>query len=494
MDAVEGSAETLDKRSDVMKRSMVCSCLLALCATLWVQGVGAQGLVDPRAVASEAQRFELGVGKSQVVDLTTSIKRASLANPEVADTVVLSPKQIYLTGKAIGVTTLTLWKENGELFSAFDVRVTPDLSQLREQLHKILPDEPGILVTATHDHVTLSGTISNLARQSRALEVAEPYAPKKVVNLLQVGGAQQVMLEVRVAEMDRNLVRRIGVNMAGVGQGNNFGVTALNGITELAGNGTAANPLSQLVTSAVNALVRFQTGDITWTGFIDALKQEDAIKVLAKPTLVAVSGQEAQFLSGGEFPFPVPQAFGVITIQYKKFGVGLSFTPTVLTNNRISMAVSPEVSELDFSNALQLQGFTVPTIATRRATTVVELADGQSFAIAGLLRDNVREAVQKFPVLGDIPVLGALFRSSRFTKNQTELVIIVTPHYVKPMDVAQLPLPTDTFVEPNDWEFYLMGWTDGLGYASQAKQASDGRLSEAVVTGRLDGNFGHMVQ
>lgn len=477
-----------------MKRSMACSCFLALCAALWTPEVGAQGIIDSSAVASEAQRFELGVGKSMVIDLTTSIKRASLANPEVADTVVLSPKQIYLTGKAVGVTTLTLWKENGELFSAFDVRVSPDLSQLREQLHKMLPDEQGILVTATREHVTLSGTISNLARQSRALEIAEPYAPKKVVNLLQVGGAQQVMLEVRVAEMDRNLIRRIGVNMAGVGQGGNFGVTALNNITSLTGDGTAASPLGQLVTGAVNALVRFQTGDITWTGFIDALKQEDVIKVLAKPTLVAISGQEAQFLSGGEFPFPIPQAFGVITIQYKKFGVGLSFTPTVLANNRISMAVSPEVSELDFANALQIQGFTIPTIATRRATTVVELADGQSFAIAGLLRDNVREQVQKFPVLGDIPILGALFRSSRYTKNQTELVIIVTPHYVKPMDVAQQALPTDTFVEPNDWEFYLMGWTDGLGYAPQAQQARDGRLAETTVSQRLDGNFGHMVQ
>ncbi len=477
-----------------MKRSMAYSCFLALCAALWSPGAGAQGIVDSKAVASEAQRFDLVVGKSKVVDLTTPIKRASLANPEVADTVVLSPKQIYLTGKAIGVTTLTLWKENGELFSAFDIRVSPDLSQLREQLHKILPDEPGILVTAAHDHLTLSGTISSLARQSRALEIAEPYAPKKVANLLQVGGAQQVMLEVRVAEMNRNLIRRMGINMNGVGAGNNFGVTSLNSITELAGPGGLSDPVGQLVTNAVNALVRFQTGSITWTSFIDALKQEDVVKVLAKPTLVAVSGQEAQFLSGGEFPFPVPQTLGIVTIQYKKFGVGLSFTPTVLANNRISMAVAPEVSELDFANALQFQGFTIPSIATRRATTVVELADGQSFAIAGLLRDNVRETVQKFPVLGDIPVLGALFRSSRFVKNQTELVIIVTPHFVKPMDVAQLALPTDTFVEPNDWEFYLMGWTDGLGYAPKAQQARDGRRAEAAVSGKLDGNFGHMVQ
>jgi len=477
-----------------MKRSMACSCLVALCVSLWSQGVGAQGMVDSKVIASEVQRFELGVGKSKVIDLTTPIKRASLANPEVADTVVLSPKQIYLTGKAIGVTTLTLWKENGELFSAFDVRVSPDLSQLLEQLHKILPDEQGILVTATHDHLTLSGTISNLARQSRALEVAEPYAPKKIVNLLQVGGAQQVMLEVRVAEMDRNLIRHMGINMNGVGAGNNFGVSALNSITSMTGPGGLSDPVGQLVTSAVNALVRFQTGSITWTSFIDALKEEDVVKVLAKPTLVAVSGQEAQFLSGGEFPFPIPQAFGVVTIQYKKFGVGLSFTPTVLTNNRISMAVSPEVSELDFTNALQIQGFTVPTISTRRATTVVELADGQSFAIAGLLRDEVREQVQKFPVLGDLPILGTLFRSSRYVKSQTELVIIVTPRYVKPMDVAEVALPTDTFIEPNDWEFYLMGWTDGLGYAPQVKQARDGRVAETTVSRRLDGEFGHMAQ
>lgn len=477
-----------------MKRLIARGCLVALCAALWVPGVHAQGTADSKVVASEAQRLELGVGKSKVVDLTTPIKRASLANPEVADTVVLSPKQIYLTGKAIGVTTLTLWKENGELFSVFDITVTPDLSQLREQLHKMLPDEKDISVTATHDHVTLSGTASNLARQSRALEIAEPYAPKRVVNLLQVGGAQQVMLEVRVAEMNRDLIRRIGVNMNGVGAGNNFGVTALNSITSLEGPAGLSGPMSQLVTSAVNALVRFQTGNVTWTTFIDALKEEDVVKVLAKPTLVAVSGQEAQFLSGGEFPFPIPQAFGVVTIQYKKFGVGLAFTPTVLSSNRISVAVSPEVSELDFANALQLQGFTIPTISTRRATTVVELADGQSFAIAGLLKDNVREQVQKFPVLGDIPVLGALFRSSRYQKNQTELLIIVTPHFVKPMDIAQQALPTDTFVEPNDWEFYLMGWTDGLGYAPKAQQPRDGRLAEAAVSRRLDGSFGHMVQ
>lgn len=477
-----------------MKRSMACSCLLALCAALVSSPVGAQGAGGSKLVASEPQRLELSLGKSKVVDLTTSIKRASLSNPEVADTVVLSPTQIYLTGKAIGVTTLTLWKDNNELFSVFDITVTPDLTRLREQLHKILPDEENILVTAAQDHITLSGTVGNLVHQSRALEIAEPYAPKKVVNLLKVGGAQQVMLEVRVAEMNRELIRRIGINMNGVGAGNNFGISALQGLTSLSGPGQLDGPMSQLVGSTINALVRFQTGDITWTAFIDALKEEDVVKVLAKPSLVAISGQEAQFLSGGEFPFPIPQAFGVVTIQFKKFGIGLSFTPTVLSNNRISMAVAPEVSDLDFANSLQINGFSVPTITTRRATTVVELAEGQSFAIAGLLRDSVREAVQKFPVLGDIPVLGTLFRSSQFRKNQSELVIIVTPHFVKPVDVAQLALPTDSFLEPNDWEFYLMGWTDAAGYVPRARKINEGRPAEASESNRLDGSFGHMVQ
>jgi len=476
-----------------MKGSIVFGCCVALSGVLAWTGAEAQGASPGHVVATEAKRLELGVGKSKVVDLSEPIKRASLASPEVADTVVLSPKQIYLTGKTLGGTTLTLWKDNGEVYSVFDVTVTPDLTSLREQLHKILPNERDILVTATHDNITLSGTASSLAIQSRVLEIAEPFAPKKIVNALQVGGSQQVMLEVRVAEMNRDLIRRIGVNING-GTSSNFGVTALNNITALTGPGGQTSPLNQFVNQAVNAVIRFQTGNMNWTTFIDALKEEDVVKVLAKPTLTALSGQEAQFLSGGEFPFPMPQAFGVITIQFKKFGIGLAFTPTVLSNNRINMAVSPEVSELDFSNSLQLQGFTVPTIQTRRATTMIELADGQSFAIAGLLRDNVREQVQKFPVLGDVPILGALFRSSRYQKNQTELVIIVTPHFVKPIDMDQQPLPTDTFIDPNDLEFYLMGWTDGMGYAPKASAVRDGRVAEASAPRRLDGNFGHMVQ
>ena len=219
--------------------------------------------------------------------------------------------------------------------------------------------------------------------------------------------------------------------------------------------------------------------------------------MLAKPTLVALSGQEAAFLAGGEFPIPVPQAFGVLTIQFKKFGVGLTFSPTVLSNRHINMTVAPEVSELDFSNALRVSGFTIPAITTRRASTVIELADGQSFAIGGLLRDNVRESVKKFPVLGDIPILGALFRSSSFQKNETELVIIVTPHLVKPLDMTAQTLPTDYYVEPNDFEFFLMGYAEQGGFGgrpnlmSPAAEAAVRRTSARPAS--MDATVGHMV-
>jgi len=466
----------------------------------------AQKTPEASVESREAQRLELTVGKSRVIDTPTVIKRASLASPEIADTVILSPTQIYLTGKAVGVTTLTLWQENDKVSRIFDVVVSPDLTRLKENLHRILPDEQGIKVTANHDHVTLSGTVSSAANLMNIVGVAEAYAPKKVINALQVGGVQQVMLEVRVAELNRELIRRLGINAAAATpQG--FGFTALNQLTTILGGGAFSQGavgalsstlgLAQEATSAINAGFRFKTGNITWSGFVDALQEQNLAKVLAKPTLVALSGQEAAFLAGGEFPIPVPQAFGVVTIQFKKFGVGLIFSPNVLSDKHISMNVAPEVSELDFANALRFQGFTIPAISTRRASTVIELADGQSFAIGGLLRDNVRTSIKQFPFLGDIPILGALFRSSSFQKNETELLIIVTAHLVKPLELAGQTLPTDYYVEPNDFEFYLLGMAEKGGFGgrkglvSPAAEVLGSRWNETHR--RMEGSFGHIV-
>ena len=208
--------------------------------------------------------------------------------------------------------------------------------------------------------------------------------------------------------------------------------------------------------------------------------------MLAEPTLIALSGQDAEFLAGGEFPVPVPQGLGTVAIEYKSFGVGLTFTPTVLSDNRINIKVAPEVSELDFTTAVQLSGFVIPGLSTRKVQTVVELADGQSFAVAGLLKDSTRDTMDKIPFLGDLPILGALFRSHAYQNNETELVIIVTPHLVKPLDMAKQSLPTDFYIEPNDLDFYLLGRMEG-----KAGSPSMGMNGEPGMSGELDGDFGH---
>jgi len=459
-------------------------------------GTPASGAMEQRDI----QKLEITAGKSKVLDLPVVIKRASLANPDVADTVVLSPTQIYVTGKTTGVTNLTLWNEGGKMMGMYDVVVAPDLTRLKENLYKTLPEEKGILVTSSHDHITLSGTASNANSLSRALSIAEAYAPKKVVNAMQVGGVQQVMLEVRVAEMNRELIKRLGINFSAIGP-DAFGVSLLGGLTSLtaftnpAVGGGAATVVTG-VTQAITGVFGFDTGSLSWTGFIDALKEQNLVKILAKPTLVALNGQEAAFLAGGEFPIPVPQAFGLVTIQFKKFGVGLVFTPNIMNSKHISLNVAPEVSELDFANAIRTQGITVPAITTRRATTTVELADGQSFAIGGLMRDNVRESVKKVPFLGEIPILGALFRSSSFQKNESELLIIVTPHLVKPLDMTAQTLPTDYYVEPNDFEFYFMGFPEKSGFGGKTGQRSPAAevLSNRVTrVSAMEGQVGHIV-
>lgn len=473
----------------------IMGCALTILAETHVFGQErAAGTTEQRDI----QKLELTVGKSKVLDLPVAIKRASLANPEVADTVVLSPTQIYLTGKTIGVTNVTLWNESGKMMGMYDVVIAPDVTRLKENLHKTLPEEQGILVTSDHDHITLSGTASNANNLNRALSMAEAYAPKKIVNALQVGGVQQVMLEVRVAEMNRELIKRLGVNFTGIGN-DFFGLSVLANLTSIA---SLAHPAGQMatvtnaVTQSIQGAFGFNAASTSWTGFVDALKEENLLKVLAKPTLMALNGQEAAFLAGGEFPIPVPQAFGLVTIQFKKFGVGLVFTPNVLDRKHISLNVAPEVSELDFTNALRTQGFVVPAITTRRAATTIELADGQSFAIGGLLRDNVRESVKKVPFLGEVPILGALFRSSSFQKSETELVIIVTPHLVKPLDMNAQTLPTDYFVEPNDFEFYLLGFPEKSGHGGKAGQRSPAAevLSNRISMGNaMEGRVGHMM-
>lgn len=441
------------------------------------------------------EKITLSVGKSEIVDVAERVKSVSMDSKGIADYTLLSPRKILITGKAIGATRIVLRKEDQTVLRIMDVEVGSGLNELKVKIHELFPDEKDVRVTAVHDTITLSGTVSGSTNLSQILALAQGYAPRdrdgkpKVMNLLEVGGVHQVMLEVRVSEMSRSLMRRLGFNWNYISSsGSNFGISLLNNLTS---GGWPGHPLT--VTDPINMIFRFTGDGASWTFFIDALKDQGLTKVLAEPTLITLSGRPASFLAGGEYPIPVPQATGggtTITIEYKTFGVGLNFTPTVLSSGKISMLVNPEVSELDFTNGVALQGYMIPSLTTRRVSTVVELGDGQSFAIAGLLRDDVREIVRKFPVLGDIPVLGALFRSSSFQKNETELVIIVTPRLVKPLDMAKQTLPTDSFVEPDDFEFYLLGSLEGRGKEEPLGAGTTPRSLRRG--GGLEGDFGYL--
>ncbi len=430
-----------------------------------------------RIQSQATKRVRVAMGQSVLVNTKKFINQMSLAAPEIADSILLSPRQIYVVGKSIGKTTLTLWDDLRKA-SVIDIEVVPDVVRLKDRLNEILPSEP-IRVAAAHDGLTLYGDVSSAAHMERALAIAEVFAPEKVVNLMQVSGVHQVMLEVRVAEMSSTLTKRLGINFGAVASGNFFGVGLLNNLISVPTD-PPSNPLLNPfdISESINSLLRFNAGDVTVSGFIDALKEDGLARVLAEPNLVTLSGQEASFLAGGEFPIPVPND-NDITIEFRSFGVALSFTPTVLSPDKISIQVAPEVSELDFSNAVTVGGLRVPGLTVRRASTVIELGDGQSFAIAGLLRETVREVVSKFPILGEIPILGALFRSSSFERGETELIIIVTPRLVKPLDVAKQPLPTDGYIGPNDVDFFLFGKLQGKG-------GTQGRL------GKLDGAFGYI--
>jgi pilus assembly protein CpaC len=357
-------------------------------------------------------------------------------------------------------------------FTSATVTVEADLTLLKEKLHQILPKEK-IGAEAAGDAIVLSGEVSGPVAQNTAISLATPYAggkKDKVVNLMHVGGVQQVMLEVRVAEINRMVAERIGVNFNAVAPQGNFGVNQINGLASVSdlvrSFTTPGTTFNQVLSPSLTALGGWTAAGTLWTVFMDLLKQNNLGRVLAEPNLVTTSGQKASFLAGGEFPIPVPQSgiggAATITIEFKKFGVQLEFTPTVLDDGKIAVKVHPIVSELDFTlSTVTISNFVVPGLRTREMDTHVEVRDGQTFAIAGLLSDISRNVINKFPVLGDIPVLGVLFRSTNFQKNETELVALVTPHLVKPMTQGKARLPTDKYIEPSDVDVYLLGLDQG---------------------------------
>ncbi len=416
--------------------------------------LGAQTLKVMQGTASEP--LNVPMNRAVVVESEVSFAEVSIANPGIADISTLSDKSIYVLGKTPGRTTMTLLSPDGKLISNVDVQVTPDIAEFKERLKQILPGEP-IEVRTANDGIVLSGTVSSTAKLDLALDLAGRYAPDRISNLMTVGGTQQVMLKVRFAEMQRSVSKTIASSLAAA----NNGASVETG-QWLSGNNGLSNPRVATTSGMEGAAVLSGAlGSLQFAVLLEALESKGVVRTLAEPNLTALSGQQAKFLAGGEYPVPVAQEGGQITVEFKPFGVELNFVPTVVDGDLINLVIDAAVSSIDTTNTLNTGELTISSFKRRQTSTTVEMRDGESFAIAGLLQDDFRNLNGQIPFLGDLPILGALFRSSAYQRAQTELVIIVTPHLVTPTRGAAMALPTDRVRIPTEAEFFLLGQTEG---------------------------------
>jgi pilus assembly protein CpaC len=427
------------------------------------------------------------VNKSQVIRSDRPYAKALIGSPEVADVLPLTDQSLYVLGKKMGTTSLTLYDRSNMLIAVVDVVVGPDVISLRRQLSELVPAE-GVGARISNDSIVLEGVVPDAVAADRAVQLAETYAPGKVVNMLSLGSSQQVMLEVRFSEIKRSALKSIGVGMFVQGGGNHgFGAAIGGGASLTPGGdvtttiplpgggtqtqttpGTGIRSLGSIVDSFGILQRSFSILGLGIDATLDALERKGAITTLAEPTLVSLSGETASFLAGGEFPVPVAQNAGTggggassaLTVEWKPFGVSLAFTPTVLADGVISLIVAPEVSSIDPTASIVINNLRIPGIQTRRAKTTVELRDGESFAMAGLIRKDFQDTVRQFPILGSIPIIGSLFRSTNFQKEDTELLIIVTPRLVRPVRVGSLRVPTDRAAPPPEADLFFLGRTD----------------------------------
>ncbi len=416
---------------------------------------------------SPSQALSVPMNRAVVVESDVPFAELSIANPGIADISTLSDRSIYVLGKAPGRTTLTLLSPDGRLISNVEVHVTPDIAEFKERLQQILPGET-IEVRTANDGIVLSGTVSSTAKLDRALDLANRYAPDRVSNLMMVGGTQQVMLKVRFAEMQRSVSKSLdaslGIRSNGstVGGGIGTGVLADGARLNTFFNGGAVNSPNQ---AEGRFSLGFSAGSLEFAVLLEALESKGMVRTLAEPNLTALSGQEAKFLAGGEYPIPVSSQDG-ITVEYKPFGVELNFTPVVVDDDVINLTINAAVSSIDTTQGLVNDGFSINAFRRRETSTTVEMRDGESFAIAGLLQDDFRDLNGQVPWLGDVPIIGALFRSSEYQRSQSELVIIVTPHLVTPTRGEALALPTDRVRLPTERELFLFGQTSGQSGAA----------------------------
>jgi pilus assembly protein CpaC len=421
------------------------------------------------------------LNRAIVLEADQSFAELSVANPGIADIATLSDRTIYVLGKTPGRTTLTLLGADGRLITNVNIVVNPDLAELKELINEIMPGEK-VEIRAANDGVVISGIASSTRALSRVVELAKRYSGK-VTNLATVGGSHQVMLKVRFAEMSRSVSKGLEGGISAVGSNTGAGVNTLVG-------GTGSTLAGGIVGAGVDTVGQianvFNLGGTAVNVLLEALENKGLVRTLAEPNLVTISGNEARFLAGGEVPIPVKSSSNTITVDYKPFGVQMQFTPTVLDNNLINLVLETEVSEIDTGNVLDIgSDISLPTFTNRRASTVVEMRDGESIAIAGLLQDNFTDSIRQVPWIGDIPILGTLFKSTEYLREQTELVIIVTPHLVTPVDGDSLILPTDRVRIPTESELFLLSKTGKTGGKSNA---------ETVATQDFNGSYGYVLE
>jgi pilus assembly protein CpaC len=453
--------------------------------------------------------------QSRVVTVSRPAARVSVANPDVADIVVISPSELYVLGKDLGTTNVLLWDHDNHLIGAINVEVQHDLDSLKRKLAELLPGQL-IEVRAAQRSIVLSGRVTDAATMDAAVRVASTFLAQvqtakqteefhqgsasrredksvgEVINLLQVGGAQEVMLEIKVAEIARTEVKSLDAQFNSIAHGlGNWAVGGVNGggTFPIVSTGiTGANGLPQVVEefapttmSIVNQglFASFLSKNFLFNLALDAAKQNGLARILAEPTLTTLSGQEADFLSGGEFPIPVPQSNNSISIDFKQYGVAIKFLPVVLNSGHINLKLNVSVSDLASSNTVTLtlpgssSTFVIPSLTERSATGVVELSDGQTMGLAGLLHETTTSLVTKFPGLGSLPILGALFRSESYQKGETELVILVTPRLARALPPGKTRLPTDAYNEPSDSDFFLWGRLEHQGPNASVSPAGE---------------------
>lgn len=464
-------------KSRVMKTVLCAACALAPLAAVPAGQALAQSVINP------AQDIALSIGRGQLVTVPGNMADIFVSNEEIADVQVKSQRQLYVFGKAGGVTTVYASNSAGDIIWSANVRVGSNLDSIDQMLGLAMPEAKIQVATMGTNTVLLTGTVAapEDAAEAERLVAAFVGEGANVVSRLRMATPLQVNLRVRFAEVNRSLTRALGVNLTtvdttsgfqfGIGQGRTGAIPQFTpggplGVGRTTGPAGSSVVTSLATGSTLGLFGKFLGLDIG--SALDLAERDGLVSILSEPNLTALSGETAEFLAGGEFPIPLSQGLGTTSIEYKNYGVSLAYTPTVLANGRISLRVRPEVSELSTNGAVMLNGFQVPALTIRRAETTIELGSGQSFMIAGLLSNSAQNMIDKAPGAGDIPILGALFRSTTFQKGQTELVIVVTPYLVQPVNDGDIALPTDGLHLPNAFEQWL-GNIDNKGVSGERR-------------------------